>query len=269
MTHLRIPPQSISERIEHLSLKIESMEKQLIQSQRLATLGTLSMMLAHEVNNQLMAVINHADIALSSDREDARSHALEKILSSSEMSSSMIRNMLGFGASSDTPSQRINAAQLMEDTLNLMARKPTKDGIEVTREFDPNLWVEGPPVELMQVLLNLIMNATQAMADTGGTLTLRVYTESRYTALEVNDTGPGIGVEQMDVIFDPFFTTKQKASGSSDGGTGLGLYIARNIARKCGGDIAVLSRPGRGARFTVYLPAAEPEADAAPGQDAP
>ena len=256
MTCLRVPPHSISERMSQLSARADSLEKQLVQSQRLATLGTLSMIMAHEVNNQLMSVINRADLALSCEDQEKRVEALTKILATSELSSSMIRNMMGFASASEKDAHRMPAGQLIDDTLNLMARKPAKDGIEVKRQYDDTAWIEGPPVELMQVLLNIIMNAGQAMIH-GGTLSLRTYRQDDFAVLEVSDTGPGIRKEHLETIFDPFFTTKKPSSG--EGGTGLGLYISRNLARKHGGEIAVASREGAGATFSIFLPAVDPE----------
>lgn len=256
MTRLRVPPQSISERMSQVAARADLLEKQLVQSQRLATLGTLSMIMAHEINNQLMSVINRADLALTSESEEMQLEALKKILATSEVSSSMIRNMMGFASASETDARRMPAGQLIDDTLNLMARKPAKDGIEVKRQYDDSAWIEGPPVELMQVLLNIIMNAGQAMTH-GGTLTLRTYRQDDFAVLEVSDTGPGISKEHLEMIFDPFFTTKKSSSG--EGGTGLGLYISRNLARKHGGEIAVVSREGAGATFSILLPAVDRE----------
>jgi two-component system NtrC family sensor kinase len=256
MTLLRLPPQSIRDKIDQLSARAEALETQLVQSQRLATLGTLSMIMAHEVNNQLMTIMNRADVALGAEAGDMMHQALEKIVSSSEMASTMIRNMMGFAAATAKAPQRLEAHRLVEDTLNLMARPPAKDGIQIERRYDEGLHVEGPPVELTQIVLNLLINATQAMAEGGGTLTLRVYAEGDYVAFDVADTGPGIPPDHLEKIFDPFFTTKPER-GAAGGGTGLGLYISRKIARDQGGDIAVLSRPGDGATFTVYLPRAE------------
>jgi len=256
MTQLRTPPESIAQRIEQLSAKAETLEQQLIQSQRLVTLGTLSMIMAHEVNNQLMTIINWAEVAKDSGAGESDDHALNRIVSSSQMASTMIKNIMGFAASKQGAPERMNVAQLVEETLGLMARPPAKDGIEVRRDYDEGLHVNVPPVGLMQVVLNLVINAGHAMADGGGTLTLKVYAQDAYVALEVADTGTGVAAEHMERLFEPFFTTKGDGSGGSEG-TGLGLYISRKIVREFGGDIAVLSRPGDGATFTVYLPRAE------------
>ncbi len=248
MAPLRTPPQSICEKIDRLSARAESLEQQLIQAQRLATMGTLSMSLAHEFKNLLMVIMNHADAALASRNEESMQQALEKTAGCSDRASRMIRNMLSFAGSSDDHPRPVKTAELMENALALMARDPAKDGIELQRDYEEDAWVEGPAVEFTQVLLNLIVNARHAM-DSGGRLTLRTSTEGDYALMEVADTGSGIEAEHMERIFDPFFTTK-----GDSGGTGLGLYLAREIVRRQGGEIAVVSRPGHGTTFTVYLP---------------
>jgi len=273
MTRLRLPPQSVRERIEESSARIESLESQLIEAQRLATLGTLSMSMAHEFNNLLMTIINQADTALEARGEESMRRALEKTLACGEKASTMIRNMLGFASSSaEGAPQTVRATKLMEDALGLLVRDPAKDGIKVERDHDESLLVRVQPVELTQALLNLLINARQAMTGKGGTLILGVRREDDYVALEVRDTGVGISPENMEKLFEPFFTTKQPpcsnsivghaAAGAAKpgaGGSGLGLYLSRKIARDHGGDVGVVSRPGQGATFTIYLPEARSE----------
>jgi len=136
MTRLRVPPQSISERMSQLAARADSLEKQLLQSQRLATLGTLSMMMAHEINNQLMAVINRADLALSSDSEELRAESLKKILATSELSSSMIRNMMGFASASEKDARRMTAGS--PASLRAFGRRsPSSSGACVVWTRDP------------------------------------------------------------------------------------------------------------------------------------
>lgn len=255
MTVLRTPPLSIREKIDQLSARAEFLEHQLIESQRLATLGTLSSIVAHEFNNVLMNIINQADTALATDREETMRRALEKTLACGEQASQIIGGMLGYARTTNDHEGRWSAAELVDEALELTARDPAKDGIRVERDYDDHIAVAGPKVRYLQVLLNLILNARQAMADSGGTLTLRVYRHESYACFEVADTGPGIPPEHVEQLFDPFFTTKDSPGVS--GGTGLGLYLSRHIAQEHCGDIAVESQPGQGARFTVYLPAAE------------
>jgi len=254
MTRLRMPPSSITDKIDQLTARAEMLEQQLIQAQRLATLGTLSMGMAHEFNNLLMTIINQADMALVSDREEKMRQALEKMMSCGEQASTMIRSMLGFARSTDNVTRRVTAAELMSEAVSLLGRDLKKDGIKVVYEFDKSLQVDVAPTEMTQVLLNLIINARHAMIDSRGTLHLRVYGDNSYVVLEVADTGVGIEAEHMERLFEPFFTTRQESS--VGGGTGLGLWLARKITRNCSGDVSVVSQPGQGATFTVFLPQA-------------
>ena len=254
MARLRTPPASIAEKIDQLTARAEALEHQLVQAQRLATLGTLSMGMAHEFNNLLMTIMNQADMALAREDQEKMRAALQKTTTCSEQASTMIRSMLGFARSSDQEVRRVSAADLMRDALALLGRDPKKDGIQVEFDLDESVGIEVAPVEMTQVLLNLLINARHAMASGGGFLTLRAYRDNDYAALEVSDTGCGIDEETMERLFEPFFTTR---SGQSGGGTGLGLWLSRKIARQYRGDVSVISSPGQGATFTVYLPAAD------------
>ena len=259
MTSLRTPPANSRGQIDELEARAEALEQQLFQSQRLATLGTLSMSVAHEFNNLLMTIINQADLALAADKPEVYRRALEKTLGCGETASTLIRNMLGFARASGGERVRLQAAQIMDEAVALLGRDPVKDGITVERDFDESLEVEGSRVELTQVLLNLLINARQAMGDGGGTLTLKVGRQKQGVALSVGDTGCGIRPEHMKQLFDPFFTTKKAGLDGFDGdaGTGLGLWLAQKVVEAHGGDIRVVSRPGDGATFTIYLPEAK------------
>ncbi|MBN2581569.1 MAG: sensor histidine kinase [Planctomycetes bacterium] len=255
MARLRTPPTSIAEKIDQLTARAEALENQLLQAQRLATLGTLSMGMAHEFNNLLMTIMNQADMALAGSNQEKMQTALQKTMACSEQASTMIRSMLGFARSTDNEVRCASAAELMREALALLGRDPKKDGIQVQLDLDESLAIEVAPLEMTQVLLNLIINARHAMSCGGGFLTLRVYRDNEYVALEVSDTGHGIDSDTMDRLFEPFFTTRTEEAGG--GGTGLGLWLSRKIARQYHGDVSVISSPGQGATFTVYVPAAE------------
>ena len=259
MTRLRTPPANIRGQIDELESRADALERQLIQSQRLATLGTLSMSVAHEFNNLLMTIINQADSALAVDQTEVYRRALEKTMACGETASTLIRNMLGFARASGGERTRLRAVQIMNDAVALLGRDPAKDGLTVNRDFDESLETDGSRVELTQVLLNLLINARQAMDEGGGTLTLKVWRQKQHVALSVGDTGCGIQPEHMRQLFDPFFTTKKAGLGrhDDDAGTGLGLWLAQKIVEAHGGDIRAVSQPGDGATFTIYLPEAK------------
>ena len=165
-------------------------------------------------------------------------------------------------------SRVIAADALMDAAVGLIAWDLPKSGIQIVREYEVSPKVRAVPGRMEQVLLNLILNAREAMRDRGGRLTLAVApAETKgYVALKVQDTGCGIPAEHLDRIFDPFFTTRRRSGGRrqskeesacGDGGTGLGLPVARELVRQAGGEIEVESTPGAGSTFTVLLPVAE------------
>lgn len=267
MTRLRTPPQNIRQHIQQLSQRAEALEQQLIQSQRLATLGTMAMSVAHEFNNLLMTIINQADMALLRDEPDVMRAALQKTMSCGEQASVMIRNMLGHArggqGSGGDEVQTLRAAEVMQSALELLGRNPIKDGIHVELEFAEGLELRAGKVDMTQVVLNLIINACQAMKSVGGgTLTLRSRMCHGDVLLEVIDTGPGIAEHHLSHIFEPFFTTKGARNGGdagdtgSTGGTGLGLYLSRKIVEKHGGRINLLTRQGEGTTFQIRMPPA-------------
>ena len=252
MTRLRTPPHSIRQQIQQLNQRAEGLEQQLLQAQRLATLGTMAMSVAHEFNNLLMTIINQADMALVRDDQDVMRTALKKTMACGEQASVMIRNMLGHARGGGDTVQVLEAAEVMESALGLLGRHPEKDGIQVELCFQSGLKLRAAKVDMAQVILNLIINACQAMkSSAGGKLTLRTRSCGKDAMLEVIDTGPGIAAQHLPQIFEPFFTTKTARDG---GGTGLGLYLSRKLVEKYGGRMNLMTKAGQGTTFQVRLP---------------
>jgi signal transduction histidine kinase len=146
----------------------------------------------------------------------------------------------------------------VDEVLMVLARDPQKDGIALRVQIAPALRVHGDPVQLEQVLLNLLINARQAMLGKGGSLTVKaaMIEGSHELRLQVIDTGPGIPEKLLPKIFEPFFTTKGTARKGETKGTGLGLAICKEIIEHHRGRIEVQSEVGRGTTFNIYLPAA-------------
>ncbi len=251
MTRLRTPPRTIRQQIQQLNEKAEGLEHQLLQSQRLATLGTMAMSMAHEFNNLLMTIINQADMALLREEPEAMRVALQKTMTCGEQAAVMIRNMLGHARGHSDQVEILDAAEAMEAALGLLGRHPEKDGIRLERQYEDGLMVRASRVDLAQVLLNLIINACQAMKPGSGVLTLRTRVVSKEVVLEVADTGCGISADHMARIFEPFFTTKTARDG---GGTGLGLYLSRKLVEKHGGRMTLLTEQDQGTTFQLWMP---------------
>jgi signal transduction histidine kinase len=157
--------------------------------------------------------------------------------------------------------------RLVDETLSVMARDPQKDGIALRVQVQPGLTVVGDPMQLEQVLLNLLINARHAMLGRGGSITVKAGRSpgdpDADVRIQVIDTGPGIPEKHLGKIFQPFFTTKGTARKGETKGTGLGLAICKEIVEHHHGRIEVQSEVGKGTTFTILLPTA-PEAAPAP-----
>jgi signal transduction histidine kinase len=148
--------------------------------------------------------------------------------------------------------------QLVDEVLTVLARDPKKDGLALRVHVPPDLAVQGDPVQLEQVLLNLLINARQAMLGKGGALTVKAApVDETEVRLQVIDTGPGIPEKLLPRIWEPFFTTKATARRGETRGTGLGLAICKQIIEHHKGRIDAASELGKGTTFTIHLPAAQ------------
>jgi signal transduction histidine kinase len=182
--------------------------------------------------------------------------ALNKAFSSSSKAGKICTSMLAL-ARGQTIASQVSVQQLVDEVLLVLARDPQKDGIALRIQVTPQLFVNGDPVQLEQVLLNLLINARQAMLGKGGSLTIKATRDeaSDEVKVQVIDTGSGIPEKLLPKIFQPFFTTKGTAKPGESKGTGLGLAICKEIIEQHKGRIEVQSEVGKGTTFTIYLPA--------------
>jgi len=240
--------------------QLEDLREQLTESQRLATIGTIAAVIAHEFNNLLTPIVSYSQYALQSAesaKPDAEliKKALNKAFQSSTKAGRICTSMLGL-ARGESSFGAVEIQRLVEETLLVLARDPHKDGIALRVQVQPGLTVHGDHVQLEQVLLNLLINARQAMLGKGGSITIKAQrTESNELKLQVVDTGPGIPEKYLHRIFDPFFTTKGTTRKGEPKGTGLGLAICKEIVEHHKGRIEVQSEVGKGSTFSIYLPA--------------
>jgi signal transduction histidine kinase len=236
--------------------QLDSLREQLTESQRLATIGTIAAVIAHEFNNLLTPMVSYSQYALASAESGEPDMALiKKALSKSFQSATkagrICTSMLSLARGEATFAD-VAVQKLVDEVLLVLARDPQKDGINLRVQVQPGICIHGDPVQLEQVLLNLLINARQAMLGKGGSLTIKAHRDGAEVKLQVIDTGPGIPEKLMSKIFMPFFTTKG-AKGESKG-TGLGLAICREIVEHHKGRIEVTSEVGRGTAFTMFLP---------------
>ena len=234
---------------------------QLTESQRLATIGTIAAVIAHEFNNLLTPIVSYSQFALSSAESTQPDmalikKALSKSFSSSTKAGKICSSMLAL-ARGESSFADVAVQKLVDEVLQVLARDPQKDGIALRVQVQPDLFVHGDEVQLEQVLLNLLINARQAMLGKGGSLTIKAgLDEQAKVRIQVIDTGPGIPPQLLNKIFQPFFTTKAPARKGDTVGTGLGLAICREIIEHHQGLIEVASEVGKGTTFTIVLPVA-------------
>ncbi|MBN2023891.1 MAG: sensor histidine kinase [Pirellulales bacterium] len=244
-----------------LQQQVEILRQQLAQAQKLTSLGELVSTTTHEFNNILMTIINYAKLGMRHRDNATREKAFEKILAASNRAAKITNGVLGIARNRGTDREATDLAQLVEDTLVLLEREMNKYHIRVEKFFQtvPAALVNGNQIQ--QVLLNLLINARQAMSG-GGRLTIKLAhnAEENVVELVVRDYGGGIPADKLPHIFDAFFTTKQGPDASGKGGTGLGLSMCRDIIESHQGRIRVESTVGKGTAFTLKLPVAPAKA---------
>jgi len=243
--------------------------RQLLQAEKLAALGQTVSGVAHELNNPLATILTWAERLAQRRADDDTRRGLDVILAESERAARIVRSLLTFARERHTTRSMVDLNSVIRETLALRAYEQRVTNIAVIDALAAGLPpVFADPHQLQQVLLNLVINAEQAMlaANGRGTLVVRTWHDVGREAVvfEVNDDGPGIAPDLRSKVFDPFFTTKDVGKG-----TGLGLTVAYAIIQEHGGRIWVESRNGGGASFFVQLPTGETEAEQPPPGPAP
>lgn len=247
---------SLHKRLENQQQKNNALKSQLAQLQHLANMGTVSHMIAHEINNLLTPLRNYAAVAMENlDDRDFVEKAFQKTVRSCERASNIMESMLAMSNGQTQEKKNSRLLTLVDEIFSCLCRDFAKDGITVETSIPEDLTVWGVPVQIQQVLMNLILNARDAMLPRGGILTLKATDKSDVVEIEVNDTGEGIEPDDLNNIFDSFFTTKSdKNSSSPYSGGGLGLAFCKKIINEHDGSISVESRPAQGSKFKIILP---------------
>jgi signal transduction histidine kinase len=248
----------IGEEVTVPSTEADLLRQQLLQAQRLSSMGELASSVAHEFNNILTTIINYAKLGLRAPEGDkGRMEALERILKGSQRAATIVNSMLGFARNNATQRELTDLAGLVEEVLILTEKDLSKHRIQVEKSFHGKPQAPVVPGQIEQILLNLIINARQAMPRGGRLrLDLRENKTTQLAEMRVSDTGVGIPPDQLRMIFEPFFTTKEPDE-HGHGGSGLGLSVCRQIIEQHHGRIRVESVVGKGSTFTVKLPLKE------------
>jgi signal transduction histidine kinase len=245
----------IGEEVMAPNVETEQLRQQLLRAQRLSSVGTLASSVAHEFNNILTTIINYAKLGLKPDTDEAaRLHALEKILKGSQRAATIIASMLGFTRNQSSQREPVDLAAIVEEVLVLTEKDLSKHHVQVEKRFHGRPQAPVVRGQIEQILLNLIINARQAMPR-GGRLRIEVRENAdvHMAEIKIADTGVGIPPEQLRLIFEPFYTTKSPDE-HGHGGSGLGLSVCRQIIEQHQGRIRVESLPGKGSVFTIKLP---------------
>jgi signal transduction histidine kinase len=234
---------------------IARLRAELLEARKQASLGELLGTTTHEFNNALTTILNYARLGLRHRDQPTRDKALERILSAGTRAAKIAASVLSMARNRSARFEPTDLHLLVEDVLVLLEREMMKYRVQVEREFSPIPRVSANPSQLQQVLLNLLVNARQAMPD-GGRLILRLSHDdpAGLVDLMVRDTGCGMPPDVLKRIFEPRFSTKSGPDETGKGGTGLGLTSCREIIEAHRGRIRVESAPGKGTAITVRLP---------------
>ena len=227
-------------------------EQQIIQSERLAAMGQMIGGFAHELNNPLTAILGMSDLLKEGETNEARNRQLSILHQQARRATEIVQNLMYFSRPPAPGKSQVDLNELVERTLHLHAYSLRKNNITVDFLREQNLpQVMGDPHQLMQVFLNLMLNAEQAIREARdkGTLRIRLGKTDKNVSVIFQDDGPGIAPDILPNIFDPFYTTKRPGRG-----TGLGLSICKAVLKEHNGNIEASSAPGGGAAFTVTLP---------------
>lgn len=241
--------------------EVSSLKRQLLDAQRMSALGELVGTTTHEFNNVLMTIINYAKMGLRNREDATRDKALQRILSAGERAATITQTILSMARNRSADFEPTDLEQLVAESLVLLERELSKYRVTVDFQADevPRVMVHGNQIQ--QIILNLLINARQAMAD-GGEVQIRITRDPSepFVQLRVRDNGCGIPQDKLYRIFEPYFSTKSGPDASGKGGTGLGLSSCRQIIEAHRGRIRVESSVGKGTAFTIRLPVAEESA---------
>ena len=245
---------------------LKRLEEQLIQAEKLAAMGQMLAGVAHELNNPLTAILGVTELLRERQgADDSTKRQLELTHRQARRAARIVQNLLEFSRPASPQKKPVDLNNLLERTLQLHEHSLRRNNIEVDFHLQPDLpGVIGDANQLIQVFLNLITNAEQAIREVrdAGRIQIRAGRYGKQLTITVQDDGVGIRSEALPRIFDPFYTTKRPG-----GGTGLGLSICMSIIREHGGNIEAVILPAGGSAFTIYLPIASaesPEAVSAP-----
>ena len=233
-----------------------SLRSQMSQLQALANIGTATCMIAHEINNLLTPLSTYAALALKNPEDKALTEkAFQKTVQNCERASRIMESMLAMADGQSQEKKDVKLTTLVDEIFSCLCRDFSKDGISVDIRIPKDLTVRAVGVEIQQVLMNLILNARDAMLPGGGKLSIIAEKTSDMVCIRVCDTGCGIKSGNLNKIFEPFFSTKtDEKSPSGRRASGLGLAFCKKVIKSYNGSITVESKPAGPTKFEIMLP---------------
>ena len=246
---------TLEKKVEERTKELAEMQAHLFEAEKLASLGKLAAGVAHEINNPLGSILIYSHLLLEdADKKSPHYENLKKVVKETSRCKDIVKSLLEFARPKEPEMSLININEIVETSLSIMVRQALFQNIHLKKMYaSPLPKIVADRAQLLQVFINIILNAAQAM-DGNGVLTLSssLSEEGSYIEVKFSDTGPGIKEEDKKRLFEPFFSTKEVGKG-----TGLGLAISYSIIQKHQGTIEVKSEAGKGSTFTVKLPVTE------------
>ncbi len=240
--------------INHMIEELDRRHTILVESHKLRAVGTLTAGIAHELNNPINNITLTAHMMLEdygTAPDEEKKEMIGDIIREASRSQRIVRNLLDFARESESRMESLQVQEVVDESIRLVANQFNVKGVRIEMETTPNLSrIYGDKQQLIQVLINLLMNALDVTGKNGVVkVTVRPSEDPNFVEIRVTDFGPGIPEHLHSSIFDPFFTTKKQGRG-----TGLGLAVSQGIVGKHGGRISVVSEVGEGSTFIVTLP---------------
>ncbi len=254
MTSILEKRKSLHRNLEIKKKENDNLKYQIGQLQALANIGVFTGMIAHEINNLLTPLTNYAMLAKRNpDDTELVEKALNKTLKNSQKATEIMQSILSVSNGENIEKKEIHLKDCVKEIFSCLSRDFSKDNIRVELDIPEDARINVIPAPFQQVLMNLIINARDAMIESGGILKIYVEKNAKFIEINVTDTGKGIPEGIVDKIFDPFFTTKDNDD-LNNSGSGLGLAFCKKIIDEHKGSIEVDSSEGKGTNFKIILP---------------
>jgi two-component system NtrC family sensor kinase len=243
--------QTLEQRVQERTQELQRVQDQLIRAGKMAALGELAAGVAHEINNPLTGVLTFSSLMLKkADEDHPWKKDLQNIVQQTTRCRNIVRGLLDFARQRKPDKKEWDIQTLLDNTVSLVEKQARFQNIKMVKEFKtgiPLLFVDADQIQ--QVFMNILLNAADAMAGNGGTLTIKTDLKDKMAEVSFTDTGCGMTKEHLSKLFAPFFTTKEIGKG-----TGLGLAISYGIIQSHNGDIEVESQVDKGSTFRIKLP---------------